>query len=482
MKNIFCLLAIVGLVNVGQGQTFKLSGNISGMADEHLAADFPVDWFGNAWEEEIQVKAGSFQKDIQLPASGWLNLRYKDKDRKFYLWNGAQELQLSFDANFLDGEIELSGDAANISNFMTELDDKFGSRLSLKWLEEQAKDATNIDAMEMDAFALRNDVIHAMEQFKSDLPGEFQKAFKNHASYYYYLSLFEFSSAKSASSNIPKATEIPKVLIEGLTWERMNRSSELDSRFFRQLLMQYVGYKALEQYDFMKFPDRQSAVQESFNIAREELKGPSLQYFLTKTILTEAKFVQPSLLRQMQGFLTETEGSDVYLKLIKDSLEERLNAKDDEVDVVMKEENDHPKIDVEVMGENGKTFKLSDLKGKVVYLDIWASWCGPCRKQFPAAKALKDQLTKKEKKNIEFLYISIDNTELVWKKAISELGIEGKHGLSQGGWGSEVTAKFGVNSIPRYLIFDKKGNVVDPNAPRPNDPRLIDILKKLASK
>jgi thiol-disulfide isomerase/thioredoxin len=198
-------------------------------------------------------------------------------------------------------------------------------------------------------------------------------------------------------------------------------------------------------------------------------------------MLSEAANVKPSLLRQMRNYLAETENSDVFVKMVEDSLVNRLEAEDEEVEVVISEPTDNTAIDIEVVGEDGKPFKLSDLKGKVVYLDIWASWCGPCRKQFPAAKALKEQLTKKEKKNIEFLYISIDNTETVWKLAIKELGIEGKHGLSQGGWGSKVTSTFGVSSIPRYLIFDKKGKVVDQNAPRPSDPRLIEILRKLAA-
>lgn len=481
MRSTFSLLFAFVFVGFAAAQDLKLSGQITGLADENLRAEFPEDWFGNTWQEQILVLDNAFSKDVFLPASGWLKLTYKDKDKRFYLWKGATSLELAFEADFLDGDMEANGDAAAISNFMMQLNDKFGSQFSIKWLEEQAKDASNIDAMEMDAFSVRNDVIHAMEKFEGELPEAFQKAFKNHASYYYYLSLFEFSTIKSASSNIPKATEIPKVLIEGLTWERMNMASELDSRFFREMLLQYVTYKALEQYDFMKFPDRQTTIQEAFNLARAELKGQSLQFYLTKTMLQEAMNVQPSLLRQMNEFLAETEGAEVYVKMVNDSLNERLQAKDDEVEVALNVNADHTEIDVEVMGLNGKTFKLSDLRGKVVYLDIWASWCGPCRKQFPHAKELKAQLSKKELKNIEFLYISIDNTETVWKLAIEELGIEGTHGLSQGGWGSEVTSKFGVSSIPRYLIFDKKGKVVDPNAPRPSDPRLIDILRKLAS-
>lgn len=481
MRSTFSLLFAFVFVGFAAAQDLKLSGQITGLADENLRAEFPEDWFGNTWQEQIPVTGNAFSKDVFLPASGWLKLTYKDKDKRFYLWKSTSSLELAFEADFLDGDMEANGDAAAISNFMMQLNDKFGSQFSIKWLEEQAKDASNIDAMEMDAFSVRNDVIHAMEKFEGELPEAFQKAFKNHASYYYYLSLFEFSTIKSASSNIPKATEIPKVLIEGLTWERMNMASELDSRFFREMLLQYVTYKALEQYDFMKFPDRQTTIQEAFNLARAELKGQSLQFYLTKTMLQEAMNVQPSLLRQMNEFLAETKGAEVYVEMVNDSLNERLQAKDDEVEVVLNENADHTEIDVEVMGLNGKTFKLSDLRGKVVYLDIWASWCGPCRKQFPHAKELKAQLSKKELKNIEFLYISIDNTETVWKLAIEELGIEGTHGLSQGGWGSEVTSKFGVSSIPRYLIFDKNGKVVDPNAPRPSDPRLIDILIKLAS-
>jgi thiol-disulfide isomerase/thioredoxin len=479
LRKTFLFFLLLSNVTI-HAQQLNFSGQISGVADENLNAQFPEDWFGNAWAEEIPVRNNQFSKQVQIPASGWMKLNYKGKDRKLYLWKGADSLNIKFEADFLESEVQLSGDGAEAAKFMAQLNEDFSSRFSPKWLEEQAKDATNVDAMEMDAFSVRNDVIHAMEKFEGQLPDAFQSWFKNHASYYYYLSLFEFSSAKSTSSNIPKATEIPKVLIEGLTWERMNMASELDSKYFRELLLHFVHYKSLEQYDFMKFPDRQTTVQEAYNLARTELQGQSLQYFLTKTMLRESEAIQPSLLRLMRDRLKETENADVYVELVEDSLKERLNAKDDEVEVVLGQETDHPKIDIEVMGLNGKKFKLSDLKGKVIYLDVWASWCGPCRKQFPHAKELKEELTKKEKKNIEFLYISIDNTESVWKAAIEKLGIDGIHGLSEGGWSSEIAAKFGVSSIPRYLIFDKKGNVVDPNAPRPSDPRLIEILRKLA--
>jgi thiol-disulfide isomerase/thioredoxin len=480
MNKLLTIAALV-LVNTAGAQQFHFSGNISGMADENLRVEFPEDYFGNTWVEEIPVSNASFSKTATIPTSGWMKMSYHDKDKNLFVWRNATSLNIDFEADFLDdtSTIKLIGDGAPIHAFASQINEKYGEQLSVEWLNGQSQSATNIDGLEMEIFALRNDVIHALGKAEQQLPADFVKAYKNHVTYYYYLSLFKFSEMKTAGSSIPKATEIPKVLIEGLDWERINRSSELDSKFFRELLIQFVNYQSLKAYDFMKFADKQAVVQEAFNLARENLKGESLQYFLTKTMLANSATVQPSLLRQMRDYLKETQSSEVFVKLVTDSLGDKLQAKDDEVEITdVNSSNDE--IDVELQGINGKMFKLSELKGKVVYLDIWASWCGPCRKQFPAAKALKEQLSKKEKKNIEFLYISIDNTETVWKRAIEELGIEGVHGLSKGGWGSEATSKFGVSSIPRYLIFDKKGKVVDGNATRPSDPRLLQILQRLA--
>ena len=120
------------------------------------------------------------------------------------------------------------------------------------------------------------------------------------------------------------------------------------------------------------------------------------------------------------------------------------------------------------------------MKGKVLYVDFWASWCGPCRQQFPYSKELHKKLNDKQKKQIEFIYISIDDDETRWKKGIEDNELDnGIMLLSPGGWKSDACKYFQINSIPRYMIIDKKGNIVNINAPRPSDENILDELLKL---
>lgn len=107
---------------------------------------------------------------------------------------------------------------------------------------------------------------------------------------------------------------------------------------------------------------------------------------------------------------------------------------------------------------------IKEFEGKVIYVDFWASWCPPCRQQMPHAKAIHQTYKNKD---VVFLYISFDRTEKAWKNGISKFDIQGHHIMPGSALSQDINKKFKVTGIPRYLIIDKKGNVVDDNAPRP---------------
>lgn len=136
---------------------------------------------------------------------------------------------------------------------------------------------------------------------------------------------------------------------------------------------------------------------------------------------------------------------------------------------------------------NGGTTSLEDLKGKYVYIDVWATWCAPCIAEIPHIKKLEAQYRDK---NIQFVSISIDdaiasgNGDLEvarnkWKTMVKEENLVGMHLFSDNSWQSDFIRNYNIQGIPRFILIDPDGNVVDPNAPRPSSEKLIELFNSL---
>ena len=123
---------------------------------------------------------------------------------------------------------------------------------------------------------------------------------------------------------------------------------------------------------------------------------------------------------------------------------------------------------------NGNKVSLKDFHGKYVFIDIWASWCGPCRAQIPALKKLEEEL---KGKNIVFISISCDKNAKDWKQAVAEEKLEGII-LHTAGDNSFLEA-YGIKSIPRFILLDKEGNILDDSMTYPTDPVTGETLRTL---
>jgi thiol-disulfide isomerase/thioredoxin len=117
--------------------------------------------------------------------------------------------------------------------------------------------------------------------------------------------------------------------------------------------------------------------------------------------------------------------------------------------------------EIELMGIDGKTISLSKLKGKMVLVDFWASWCGPCRKENPnVVEAYEKYKNTKfsNAKGFEVLSVSLDRNEEAWKKAIKEDKLVWKnHGWDKDGVASKA---YQVTSIPSGFLVYGKGNII----------------------
>jgi len=125
---------------------------------------------------------------------------------------------------------------------------------------------------------------------------------------------------------------------------------------------------------------------------------------------------------------------------------------------------------------NGGTTSLDDLKGKFVYIDVWATWCGPCKVEIPHLKEIEKEF---HGKNIAFVSISVDKegAHEAWRKMIAEKEMGGIQLFA--GTDYKFAEDYQIDGIPRFILIDDKGNIVNQDAPRPSDPKLKDILNDL---
>jgi thiol-disulfide isomerase/thioredoxin len=128
----------------------------------------------------------------------------------------------------------------------------------------------------------------------------------------------------------------------------------------------------------------------------------------------------------------------------------------------------------------GNWVSLSDFKGKVVYIDIWATWCGPCRKEFPHLITLKEKF--KNRDDLVFMSISMDQVKqrAAWEKVVKDEALPGVQLFGREGKGCpDIDKLYQVTTIPRFFLIDQTGKIVSNNAPRPSSEEIVPMLTRV---
>jgi thiol-disulfide isomerase/thioredoxin len=120
-----------------------------------------------------------------------------------------------------------------------------------------------------------------------------------------------------------------------------------------------------------------------------------------------------------------------------------------------------PVPEISLANPDGKIIKLSDLKGKVVLIDFWASWCGPCRAENPNVVKMYQKF---KNKGFTVFSVSLDEDATKWKEAIAKDQLEWDYHVSDlKGWKSSVVSTFGFEGIPYTVLVNKEGKIIGKN-------------------
>ena len=129
--------------------------------------------------------------------------------------------------------------------------------------------------------------------------------------------------------------------------------------------------------------------------------------------------------------------------------------------------------------ESDKVFEklIEKYKGKVVYIDFWATWCGPCKQEIPFSKILSDHFSGQD---VVFLNLCCQSEKKNWEAVIKSEQMTGNHYLLGSDEYNILSKLFNINGVPNYALIDKEGKIINKNAPRPsNGPMIIKAIDQL---
>lgn len=175
------------------------------------------------------------------------------------------------------------------------------------------------------------------------------------------------------------------------------------------------------------------------------------------------------LLASVKDLITSGEGRKVWEECREQCREWRISGENPEgKDLVYFDFEDYA----------GNTVNPMQFKGKYLLIDVWATWCGPCKYQIPYLKKLAEELKDQD---IAFLSVSVDKqaNKEKWKTMLKEYGLEGHGVISPDAFDHKFFKSYGISSIPRFMLVDPKGKVVMSRSRRPSEKLLKVQLKEL---
>ena len=185
-----------------------------------------------------------------------------------------------------------------------------------------------------------------------------------------------------------------------------------------------------------------------YDLAKQKLEGRVLYWFLAGELINgfERGHTDFALVNERWEKFKETNPYPEYNEAIEAALAKAL---------VLQPGQLAPDFTLDDL--DGQPVSLNQFKGKAIFIDFWASWCGPCIGDLPYIQKIKAEMAEQP---VVFLNISLDDDEEAWREAVAKHEIKGVH-LRAAGWGADVAKAYSIHSLPSYYVVDAQGRIAE---------------------
>lgn len=443
---------------MSQGQVI-VSGTIK--HSEYFLAN--IKFYKDNLEQEEEFIGGildeteTFRVQFKIPRSIIVNLDHGNNQISLYLEPG-DSIHISFDNWDMENTLQLSGTSRSVQqnkyliNLQKEMQPYLSGNNSMHYFRD-----LNETEYAQHAEELKNKQERFFKNYGKNTT--FSKSFERYAmaeiNYTWASSLLNYPAYHQFFNN----RETPLILDEKyyrfLRKVKYKELVDLNSSAYRDFLDAFINYKLENSSKSVNVLHRYF-YKNRIEVIKQELSGDALHYMLAQTFISAYQRGQLfDLARYVELFL-----ESAALESYKDSVDKLYK-----IASTLRPGQIAPTFQLETL--DGKLISFDDLKGKVLYIDFWATWCGPCKKEIEHAKKLKERFSSDE---VIFVYISLDDEKDkdMWQWFVQQNNIEGLHLIAKGGFNSEIAKAYNITGVPTFYLIDQDGKIASNTPKRPS--------------
>lgn len=384
-----------------------------------------------------------------------VTFKHGDEVARLFLKPGY-DLNLSLDTEAFDKTLKFSGKGKEVNNFKASLVLMKDTAVSTFQLAKLPEDSFLI-AMN-DHYAKKSKLIEESDITDQEFIANYNE--NNKWKYVFDLSQYEDNHAYL----IGKQFEVSEDYYDFQDSLDFTKASNLKYQYFFPVIESMISQKVqkeLEGKEFQGFDDYMSFYIQQFDSYKNDTIQEQLYFEVLDSYFNSfSDGMIDTVMRDWKKINPPAEHIEV--------IEEKL-AKWAELQA------GKPAPDFKYVSIEGDSLTMKDFLGKVVYIDVWATWCGPCIAEHPAMEKLQASFKDKA---VAFVAVSIDDSTEPWRKMVEKKNLGGIHLYAQGAWSSDIIDNYLINGIPRFILIDKEGNIVNADAARPSG-NIAEEIEKL---